>query len=565
MLRARGKIREQRYKEIFPEEILADSSNVSNLDHDQFEGHIEKPITRRTIYILVSIFTLILLAYTYRLWGIQGVKGEVYAKQSENNRLRHTTLFSERGVIYDRTGKLLAWNELNPDNPDFSLRKYASDPGLSHVLGYVKYPKQDSSGLYYQENFQGMDGVEKFFDDKLSGQNGIKIIETNALGKLQSHNIIEPSKPGENITLSIDSEIQSELYTALKNHAQTYDYQGAAAGMLDIKTGEMIALTNFPEYDSNVLTDGKDVDRIKNLFKSRAQPFLDRFVDGLYTPGSIVKPIIAIGALNEGVANLSTRITSTGSISVPNPFDPEKPTVFKDWKAHGLMDIRRAIAVSSDVFFYEIGGGFEKQKGIGIANIEKYMRMFGLGAKVNSDFLAGKAGVIPNQEWKKENFPSDPEWRIGNTYHTSIGQYGVQVTPMQMLQATAILASKGQNIKPTIVKRDEVHEDEISSVDLPKEHYKTVDEGMRMTVTEGSAMNLNRPGWNIAAKTGTAELGVKKQFINSWIVGYFPYQNPKYAFVFLMERGPSATAKGASVAAANFLEWLSLNRSSYFQ
>ena len=151
--------------------------------------------------------------------------------------------------------------------------------------------------------------------------------------------------------------------------------------MMDIHTGEIWSMASYPEYSSQVLSDGAPREKISFYTNNKDKPFLNRVVSGLYPPGSTVKPYLALAALNERVIEPETQILSTGSISIPNPYFPDKESVFVDWKAHGLVDMREAIAVSSNVYFYEIGGGYEEQKGLGIKNIEKYMRIFGFGEK----------------------------------------------------------------------------------------------------------------------------------------------------------------------------------------
>jgi penicillin-binding protein 2 len=292
--------------------------------------------------------------------------------------------------------------------------------------------------------------------------------------------------------------------------------------------------------------------------------FLDRDISGLYTPGSIVKPFFALGALTEGVIDPYKEILSTGSISIPNPYFPDQETIFKDWRVNGWTNMMEAIAVSSDVYFYEIGGGFENQKGLGIANIKKYSQFFGFEDKTGIDLPDEKRGVIPSPEWKIANFKGDP-WRIGDTYHTAIGQYGFQVTPMEMVRAIGAIANNGKLLTPHLVLNDVEKENQISIIDLKKEYFDVVHKGMREAVTYGTALALNVPYVEVAAKTGTAQLGVAKNKVNSWVIGFFPYENPKYAFAIMMEAGPSANSTGASSIMRQLLDWMSINTPEYFK
>ena len=563
--RWRGAVIDRTKVEIAPDEIFLDSSNLPDLDTQQFEGRFELPISKKTLIAIGALFTVVMLIFGSKLWSLQITYGEMHANRSENNRLHHTIVFSDRGIINDRNSLPIAWNEVNPENSEFSLRRYADISGLSHVVGFIKYPSKDTSGFYYQEDFVGKDGVEEFYNDHLRGENGLKIVETDAFSTVQSSSTERPPHAGQSLTLSIDAKLQHAIYEAIGTLVRDVGFTGGAAILMDIRNGEVIANVSYPEYDSEILADGRDTEKIEGYFQNKNNPFLDRVTNGLYTPGSIVKPYLALGALNEKVIKPEDSILSTGSISIPNPYVKDTFTVFKDWKAHGWVNMRQAIAVSSDVYFYEVGGGFEGQKGIGISNIEKYIRMFGFGSSVKAPFFEGAEGVIPNPEWKKQVFNGE-QWTIGNTYHTAIGQYGFQVTPLQVVRAVGALATGGVLRTPTILKVDSKEEIEtIRTINIPQEYFKVVQEGMRDSVLYGTAKALDVPYIKIAGKTGTAELGALKQFVNSWTVGYFPYEEPHYAFALLMEKGPVKNLVGASAVMRQVIDWMQLNTPEYFK
>jgi penicillin-binding protein 2 len=547
-----------------PDEIFLDASNLPKFNTSQLEGRLERPITKTTVYFVAAVGLLVFLVFIGRLHSIQIGDGSHYAALSENNRLKHTTIFSERGIILDRQGTILARNAKNEGEPAFLKRTYIDLPGLGHILGYVSYPKKDRSGAYYERDIRGMDGVEKAYNDELAGGNGIKIIETNALGDIQSESLFEPPRNGDNLTLSIDARLQPKLFELIKNTAETFGFSGGGAVFMDAENGEIIAMTSYPEFNSNVMTIGKDSATIRSYGADKRNPFLNRITDGLYTPGSIVKPFIAIAALNEKVITPEKKILSTGSISVPNPFDSTKKTVFRDWRPQGLVDIRQAIAVSSDVYFYEIGGGFENQAGLGINNIEKYLKMFGFGQSFDDPYLSGEPGIIPNPAWKAENF-SGEIWRIGDTYNSSIGQYGFQVTPIQSVRAIAAVANGGKLLTPTVVRKTNFQIEPPQIIPATASEWRVVREGMRKAVEEGTAKGLDLSQVEVAAKTGTAELGTIKKYVNSWVIGFFPYKNPRYAFAAIMERGPYENTIGALYVIRQFLEWLAINTPEYLK
>ncbi len=567
-----------RDKNLDPDEIFIDSSNLPNFDTHQFEGRLEKSISRRTIFILGSFFFIIFILFAFKVWTLQVSKGEFYFAKSENNRLRNSLVFAKRGVIYDRLNTELAWNVENTEENSFDLRKYIDLDGFSHLLGYVKYPSKDKYGFYYTDVFDGKDGIEKFFNEKLSGQNGKRIVEVDALGKTQSENIIENPKDGENLKLSIDAGLQNQIFKEIKDLSTRAGFTGGAGVIMDVKTGEILALTSYPEYNSQILTDGQDKSKINKYLTDNSKPFLNRVIDGLYTPGSTVKPFMAFAALSENIIDPLQNILSTGSISIPNPYDPTKPTVFKDWKAHGYVDMRKALAVSSDVYFYEVGGGFQDQKGLGILTIDKYMKMFGFGSAVpfvsasstnpNYSIFYGPSGDIPTPEWKAEHFNGE-EWRVGNTYHTSIGQYGFLVSPLQLVRAVSSLANGGKLLAPKLILNEGVEDvdDLVIDLKLDQKKLQIIREGMRDGVIKdyGVAHGLNSKDYSVAAKTGTAELGIYKQFVNSWISGFFPYENPKYAFVIIMEKGPVANTTGALSIMRQTLDWMAQNKPEYLK
>lgn len=550
-------------REIEPDEIFMDSTNLPEFNVDQFEGRIERPISKGAIIAVGASFLVIGILFGWKIWGLQVSDGEMYASISENNRLQHSIIFAERGVIYDRNNTELVWN-VRDDEDNFSRRKYIDMPGLSNTLGYVGYPLKDSRGVYYQEEFIAKDGVEKIYDEVLKGKSGLKIVETDALMHVKSESVILQPKNGDNVKLSIDAKVQSSLYKFIEKLALEIPFRGGAGVIMDINTGEILSMASYPEYDSQVLSDGAPRDMINVYTNNKNKPFLNRVVSGLYTPGSTIKPYLALAALNEKLIEPEEQILSTGSISIPNPYFPDKESVFVDWKAHGLVDMRKALAVSSNVYFYEVGGGFEGQRGLGIENIEKYMRMFGFGEKSGiypRYTLSEEEGVIPNPKWKAENFDGDI-WRIGDTYHTSIGQYGFQVTPLQAVRAVAAIANDGKLLTPTLLKDSEGSSERVS---IRKKHFKVAREGMRLAVTDGTGKGLNISQVKVAAKTGTAELGTTKSFVNSLVIGFFPYDNPKYAFAVIMEKGDRHNTIGALFVMRQLLEWMAVNTPEYLQ
>jgi penicillin-binding protein 2 len=507
-------------------------------------------------YVLGGLIALGLLLFLGKLANLQIARGEALAARSINNSLRQTPIFAERGLVLDRNDVELAWND------PAAGRRYITTPGFGHLLGYIGYPteKELAAKKYDPKELVGREGLEQAENGTLEGKRGLKIEETDVTGAVVSEHLLEEPTHGESVTTSIDSRLQAELYDRIKALVTEGRFKAGAGVIMDVRTGELLAMTSAPEFDPNLFSSGKDAAAIKTTLTDPSQPFLNRALEGLYTPGSIVKPIMALGALNEGVVVPNRVIHSSGEIRLANPYDPGTYSVFRDWKALGDLDLRHAIAMSSDVYFYSIGGGFGDQKGMGIAAIDKYAHLFGLDQPTGIDFLTEAVGTIPTPEWKAEHFDGEP-WRVGDTYHTVIGQYGFQITPLEAVRAIGAIATNGTLVQPSLLKGATPAIQTITGI--KPEYYQVVHEGMRLSATEGVAAGLNLPDLAVAAKTGTAELGVSKANVNSWVVGFFPYDEPRYAFAVVLERGSRTNTIGGVYVMRQVFDWMLQNTPEY--
>jgi penicillin-binding protein 2 len=539
--------------EISPEDVFLDSENVSKMDLNQMEGQLERPLGKHVFYVSVVVVLLLVGGFTMRLFGMQIVDGKEYADKADRNHLKSTPIFALRGTISDKNGTLLAWNTSATTTKEVPERAYTSTPGFSHLLGYVSYPKKDSSGIFWQEEYIGKDGIEKQYQSLLQGVPGERVVAVNARGEVEAENVTVDPTHGENITLTVDGRVQAKLYERIHTLAVDYGYTSGAGIIMDVRTGEILAIASYPEYSNNLITNAKTQDEksqvSRDLLDSRHK-FLNRAVGGLFTPGSTVKPFMAIAALMEGVITPEKQILSTGALVIKNKYGGPD-TVFKDWKAHGWTDMRKALAVSSDEYFYQVGGGYMDQPGLGIDRINKYFNLFGFGTPTGVDLPGEEYGTIPSQEWKKKIFGED--WLVGNTYHTSIGQYGFQITPLELIRGISMIANGGTLVTPHVLAGALTEKIELP---VKEKDLTVIREGMRQGVLSGTGGVLNIPGVHIASKSGTAELGVKKNLINSWITGFFPYENPKYAFVVIMEKGKVTNLHGAVFAARETIEWM---------
>lgn len=530
---------------VLPEDTFFDALNTSSMDEQQMEGVLEQSLSSR-VTTLIGVGIIVLTAIVIlQLFRLQVVKGSEFYTQSEDNRLSEKIIFAKRGVIFDRNQIPLAWNEEDDNSQESYLRRaYINAPGFGHVLGYVQYPQRDRNGFYWRRTIDGEAGVERLTQDLLAGTNGALLVERDAQMRSSTNSSIREPIDGENIHTTLDSELQKRIHAHMAEIIESDGYQAGAAVFMDIYTGDIRVLTNYPEYSSSIMSEGIDQKQIREFLRSSRGYFLNRATAGLYSPGSTVKPFIALAALAGGYITEETTIYSSGRIEVPNPYDPGNPAVFRDWRrtGHGMTDVKFAIADSVNTFFYAISGGWRDQKGMGITYITDYLERFKIGEPTGFELAAESVGVIPTPAWKREIFQDD--WRLGDTYITSIGQFGFQTTPLQMARAIAALANDGYLIAPRIIADKAIDMTAIEGID--QKNVDIVLAGMRETVTRGTAQILKNIPVQMAVKTGTAQVSVRDGINNSWIVGVYPYENPQTAFAVVLERGPNEGARSAA-------------------
>ncbi len=546
------------YSEIAPEDIFLDDSGLNDFDHTRFEGRIERSLPDRSFSLVASAVGLLLVGLTVRAAYVQLAKGPNFAARSANNSLESTELFAPRGIITDRNGAVLAEND---NRSNGSLGRRYPIPELGQIIGYVSYPKQDSKGFFYKTNISGVAGVEAMYNDVLSGSNGKVLVEKDVSGTERSSGTILPAKQGATLALSLDATMQKDLARAIAATVREHGFIAGAGVVMDAQSGEILAMVSHPSYDPNVISSGSPADIIARYNTDPGHPYIDHAVQGVYTPGSIVKPFLAAGALTDGLITPNTIIDDPGVITMHDPYTPGKVYVFKGWKKLGLLTVDKAIAWSSDVFFYTIGGGFGGQKGLGIDRVDYWYKQFGFGMKTGVDVPEEAAGLIPTPEWKQRVLKD--QWYLADTFFTSIGQYSTQVTPLQAARAVAAIANDGKLRTPTLRKQMSGTALPTVTVPVSADALRVVKSGMRQSVTSALAHQLDVPYVSVAAKTGTAQTGVHNQYDNSWVIGFFPYENPRYAFAVVLERGPSGAGEQAVNATRSFLDLLYQDNSIY--
>ena len=542
-------------KSIDVDEVFMDVRNIPGYHRENFEGMLENPIGKRMFAALGVAFLITGFVFLSRVGFLEVARGEAFRERATKNYLRTAPLEPERGIIYDRDGNALTVNEreTTPDGGEKWTRRYPKK-GFLHVIGFLT--RKDDAFFA-----RGVSGLELMYDEILRGEPGKKLEEVNATGEVVESGTSIKSQSGENILTTIDSNLQIKLTEAIEATARDRGFVGGAGVVLDLSNGEVLAIASAPEFDPNILSKNTEKSVVQKLITDPKKPFFLRSVSGLYPPGSIAKLAVAAGALNEHIIDPKKQILSTGSISVPNPFNKDLPTIFPDWKAHGWVDMVRALAVSSNVYFYAIGGGYEDQQGLGVSDIERYLRLFGFGEKTGIDLPGEKQGSLPDPKAKQ----GGRKWSIGDTYHLAIGQGDLQVTPVQMAVYVSAIASRGTLLYPHIVRatvgKNKKVIEQFSYTPkkvtiLPDEVFTILHEGMREAVRSGTASGLSGLPVSIGAKTGTAELGDTGR-VNSWSIGFLPYENPKIAFAILMENGDRNNTIGATFVASEVIRWIS--------
>ncbi|MDO8613007.1 MAG: penicillin-binding protein 2, partial [Dehalococcoidia bacterium] len=470
----------------------------------------------------------------------------------------------------------LTLRELEPVTPGLRLlteptREYLAGPVLSHVLGYVgslsaeEYQLLNDQG-YLLKDYSGKTGVELTYESVLRGRPGKKLIEVDAFGR--ELKVISERRPldGSNLVLTLDLDLQQMAKETLEKYTSEGD--NAAAVVMDIKSGDVLATVSLPDFDNNVFSGPLDEKAFAALVNAPGKPLVNHALAERYPPGSTFKTIVGSAALQEGIASTSTTITSRGYITVEDEFDPNHVFVFKDWAALGPLDFYGGIAMSSDVYFYYLSGGKADEgfRGLGEARVAQYARAFGLGEPTGIDLPGESAGLVPDAEWKVETFGDRDPWTIGDTYNFGIGQGFLSVTPLQLITAVSTIGNGGKVLTPHLLREVQDNHGNIlerfergvrRTVPVEPEYLAIVKEAMRQSVTRGVAKKAAVPGIEIAGKTGTAEFGPRRadgsHETHGWFVGFAPYDDPQVAIVVFFQRGGGGS--DAAPAASQILDY----------
>ena len=566
-------------KEIEPQEIFLDRlSQKKTAEMGISEKRLETPLSRSVIlgfWLVFLVVVLILLGKTFHLQFVQG--GEL-SELAEKNKFIIGSIQAERGVIYDRNFKQLAFNktsfdlvcgqEVSLENlghqdllffeariDDFPgckiqenmVREYLPAELFSHIIGYQR-PTGEKTGL------------ESYYDDILAFKPGQVKIERDVHGNPVSREIISLPESGQSLMLWLDAGLQEKITTSLEETIKRVDGTGGAAVALDPRTGGVLALVSLPSFDANLFSSVISAEQWQQLEQNPFNPLFNRAISGGgYLIGSTIKPFMGLAALEEGIIKADTRIYSPSEICIQNPWYPERKDCYKDWKYHGMSDVRRAIAESVNTFFYQVGGGFEGFKGLGAVKIKEWMEEFGWDSKTNIDLPQEGVGVLPDL---------GQGWVLGQTYHISIGQGPFSITPLQLAASYVALANNGTIFQPQVVKGvvrqgelvQEMQPVILKELSVDPQNLEVVRQGMRQAVTTpgNPPAILNNLPVAVAAKTGTAQTGQSNTYHN-WVAIFAPYENPEIVLVLMVENSkgrPGALPPAAVLPVAReVLDW----------
>jgi penicillin-binding protein 2 len=455
------------------------------------------------------------------------------------------------------------------------VRYYPRGLDVAHVVGYVgalssaDLQRLDSAS-YAGTSHTGKTGVESSFESDLHGEPGYRHLVTNARGRQvpgETSDLLDSrrfdnlsSAPGNNIHLSIDLELQT---IATRAFAGT---RGALVA-LDPWTGEILALVSAPSFDPNLFAVGMTTSQFRELQDDPDRPLFNRAVRGTYPPGSTIKPMLALAALETGATNMTRKSFCRGYFQLPG-----NEHRYRDWKpeGHGPVDIHEAISQSCDVYFYEISGN------LGIDAIHEYLDRFGLGTKVGIDIGGESSGLVPSREWKRSAFrnPDDQRWYHGETVIASIGQGYMLASPLQLAAAAGVLATRGQRFRPHVVaavedalsgERVPVSSERLPDVEIVNDaHWNAVIEAMH-AVLQGPRGTARAVGlgaaYEMAGKSGTAQVVSiaqdeeydevdleERERDHALFMAFAPLDKPRIAVALIVENGESGSNVAAPIA-----------------
>jgi penicillin-binding protein 2 len=451
-------------------------------------------------------------------------------------------------------------------------REYPEGEVFASVIGYIGLTTPEDLRRNPElsgKDFVGKSGLEAIYDAELRGKPGLRVKIRDAKGKILDEKLESLPQAGRDLSLTIDADLERYFYRRMQEGLAALGRRSGAGLAMNPKTGEILALLSFPSFDNNVFTVGGKAEERMKILTDPQKPIFNRAISGLYAPGSTIKPLVGVAALAEKVISPRRTIFSPGYMDVPNPYDPERPSRFLDWRYQGEVDLYSAIAQSSNVYFYLVGGGSVRGlfppevlaggggiEGLGISRLREWWEKFGLGKTTGVDLPGETAGFLPSPEWKEKR--DKRPWLLGDTYNVSIGQGDILVTPLQLLNYISAIASGGVAHRPFL--KLGTPPQILYDLSAFAEEIKEVQRGMREAVTspQGTAHALNDLALEAAAKTGSAQVEGNRAE-NAFFVGYAPYDDPQIAVLVLVENARQGSLNAVPIA-KDVLSWYYWNR-----
>ncbi len=465
------------------------------------------------------------------------------------------------------------------------IRQYPAGALVSHIIGYMGPIPGEQAAAYANRGYDpnndrvGLTGVELTFEEELRGNKGFQYSEVDVAGReIRAVGDPQPPLSGHNLILTIDLDLQQFTEDALRQgmeeakaaFGEESRVESGVAIVMNPQTGEVLSFVSLPSYDNNLFASGISQEGWNQLIQDPGKPLVNHAISGQYPPGSTFKIVPAAAALEEGIVNRRTTLKCEGTLWLPNkyfPDDPELAQQFYCWihkydRGHGSLNIIQAIAHSCDIFFYQITGGLEEFQGLGLERLAEYAHSFGLGQPTGIDLPGEASGLVPTKKWKRLNYSES--WATGDTYNVAIGQGFILVTPLQLLNATNVVANGGMLYRPQIVYQvtdadgrvtQPFAPDVIGQVAISQENLATVREGLRAVVEWGTGWTADLEEIAVAGKTGTAEYPgppVDDEGhlpTHAWFTAYAPAEVPEISLVVFIAGGGDGTTIAAPIAA----------------
>lgn len=487
-------------------------------------------------------------------------------EQSINKRYRFIPVRLKNNLSWQEVSKLMLHSSdlAGLEISEGLSRKYPYGDIYAHVLGYVgpvSESEKNGNPLYMVPGFKlGKSGLEKYFDERLRGISGSIKLEVNAFGRVMNEIERDAGVQGENITTTLDTQLQKVAYEAFGDNS-------GAAVVLNVNTGEILALVSTPSFDPNLFTNGISYKNWNELLNNERTPLINKAVSGQYSPGSTFKIVVALAALEAGVITPSTRIYCNGGMEIGN-------ARFHCWKhsGHGSLNVVEALKHSCDIFFYEVA------MRVGIDRIKDMAVKLGMNEALNVGLDNEKSGLIPSTDWKYAKYGTN--WTKGDSANSGIGQGYVLVTPIQLATMLARVVNGGYEVKPTFIKPTGKDLANVKRLNISTRNIEIVKQGMYEVVNghggTASRAKINVNGAKMGGKTGTTQVrrismkeragGVISDSKLPWnlrnhalFVGFAPVDNPKYAVAVVVEHGSSGSGVAAPIAGKILKEALLLD------